>query len=103
MVQVDGVRKKYHWCVNHNAWTLHSPAECKRNGMYVSKKRKQSRDIQQDKKPKSQTIEDLQVAFQALANSLQDTDSNTSDTIASNNTWHSSNGQDAIGYETDES
>jgi hypothetical protein len=102
-VQVDGVRKKYHWCVNHNAWTLHSPAECKRNGMYISKKRKKSRDIQQSKKPMGQTIEDLQVAFEALANSLQDTDSNTSDTVASNNTWHSSNSQDAIGYKTDES
>jgi hypothetical protein len=38
--------------VNHNAWTLHSPAECKRNDMYISKKRKQSRDIQLNKKPK---------------------------------------------------
>jgi hypothetical protein len=103
MVQVDGVRKKYHWCVNHNAWTLHSQAECKRSGIYISKNRKQSRDIQLNKKPKGQTIEDLQVAFQALANSPQDTDSNTSDTVASNNTWHSSNSQDAIGYETDES
>jgi hypothetical protein len=31
MALVDGVQKKYYWCVNHNAWTLHSPAECKKN------------------------------------------------------------------------
>jgi hypothetical protein len=41
--------------VNHNAWTLHSPAECKRNDMYISKNRKQSRDIQLNKKPKRPT------------------------------------------------
>ncbi|MFN9978688.1 MAG: hypothetical protein ACK53Y_02180, partial [bacterium] len=40
MVLVDGVRKKYYWCVNHNAWTLHSPAECKKNN--ASNKRRQS-------------------------------------------------------------
>jgi hypothetical protein len=28
-VLVDGVRKKYYWCVHHKAWTLHSPQECR--------------------------------------------------------------------------
>ncbi len=102
MVLVDGVRKKYYWCVNHNAWTLHSPAECKKNNA-SNKRRQSSRGDPQNKKAKGKhTIEDLQIAFQALANTLQDTDSNTSGTVASNSTWHSSHSQDAIGYETDE-
>ena len=21
--------KKYHWCTNHQAWTLHSPEQCR--------------------------------------------------------------------------
>jgi hypothetical protein len=30
-VLVDGVRKKYYWCVYHKAWTLHSPQECRKS------------------------------------------------------------------------
>jgi hypothetical protein len=30
-VLVDGVRKKYYWCVHHKAWTLHSPQECRKS------------------------------------------------------------------------
>jgi hypothetical protein len=103
-VLVDGKRKKYYWCVNHQAWTLHSPAECKKNPINLSKKRRSSREEQHNKKPKAKhSIEDLQVAFRALANSLDDTDSNTSDTIASNSSksFHSTS-QEATGYETDE-
>jgi len=108
IVLVDGIRKKYYWCVNHNAWTLHSPDECKKNPINLSKKRKSAREEQHHKKAKGRhTIEDLQVAFRALANSLteNDTDSNTSGSINSNSTksWHSTNSHDAIGYETDES
>ena len=103
MVLVDGERKKYHWCVNHKAWTLHSPAECKRNNVPNNKRKPPQNNFQNKKAKGKHTIEDLQIAFQALANSLQDTDSNTSGTVASNSTWHSSHSQDAIGYETDES
>jgi hypothetical protein len=24
---IDGMKKKYHWCVHHQAWVLHSPPE----------------------------------------------------------------------------
>jgi hypothetical protein len=27
--------RKYHWCPMHNAWTMHTPAECK--GTYYKK------------------------------------------------------------------
>jgi hypothetical protein len=30
-VLVDGVGKKYYWCVHHKAWTLHSPQECRKS------------------------------------------------------------------------
>ncbi len=41
-VLVDGEGKKYHWCVHHKAWTLHSPTECKRAIHGPLKKRKRS-------------------------------------------------------------
>jgi hypothetical protein len=30
-VLIDGVRKKYYWCVHQKAWTLHSPQECRKS------------------------------------------------------------------------
>ena len=33
---VDG--KEYHWCPNHEAWTRHSPEECKGKGAGASNK-----------------------------------------------------------------
>jgi hypothetical protein len=29
-VLIDGVKKKYYWCVHHKMWTLHSPQECRK-------------------------------------------------------------------------
>jgi hypothetical protein len=31
-VLIDGMKKKNHWCVHHQAWILHSPPECRKAG-----------------------------------------------------------------------
>jgi len=41
-VLVDGVRKKYYWCVNHKAWTLHSPQECRKSEENRKKRKSQT-------------------------------------------------------------
>ena len=65
-VLVDGVRKKYHWCVNHQAWTLHSPQEC-RKSEENRKKRKSPDKHEGSSKKKKKTYDKARIAFEALA------------------------------------
>jgi hypothetical protein len=70
-VLVDGERKKYHWCVHHKAWTLHSPTECKRATHGQLKKRKTSTKDGPPKKTKhkdpKKIFNEAKIAFEALA------------------------------------
>ena len=97
-VLVDGERKKYHWCVHHRAWTLHTPAECKKASQGAQKKRKGSSKGGSPKKPKhkdpKKIFKEAKVAFEALALIAQaskkmtassDTDSNKTPSDTSNN------------------
>jgi len=65
-VLVDGVRKKYYWCVNHQAWTLHSPQEC-RKSEENRKKRKSPNKHEGSSKKKKRTYDKARIAFEALA------------------------------------
>ena len=63
---MDGVRKKYYWCVNHKAWTLHSPQEC-RKSEENRKKRKSPNKHEGSSKKKKRTYDKARIAFEALA------------------------------------
>ena len=123
-VLVDGERKKYHWCVHHKAWTLHSPTECKRATHGPSKKRKGSNKDSHLKKAKhkdpKKIFDQAKVAFEALALRAQsskekstnssDASSNTSNASPSDISSNDSNisrstsaGYQTAEYETDDS
>ena len=123
-VLIDGERKKYHWCVHHKAWTLHSPTECKRATHGPFKKRKGSNKDGRQKKAKhkdpKKIFEEAKVAFEALALIAQtskgksadssEANSNTSNaepsdisSIDSNKSQSSSEGYQTADYDTDES
>jgi hypothetical protein len=123
-VLVDGERKKYHWCVHHKAWTLHSPTECKRATHGPLKKRKTSTKDGPPKKTKhkdpKKIFNEAKIAFEALALIAQtskgkstdssEAGSNTSNaspsdisSINSNKSQSTSESYQTAEYDTDES
>ena len=64
-VLVDGVRKKYYWCVNHQAWTLHSPQECRKSE--ENRKKRKSPNKHEGSSKKKRTYDKARIAFEALA------------------------------------
>ena len=40
--------KEYHWCPNHNAWTLHTPEECKKKPKEQEEIEANEADIEED-------------------------------------------------------
>jgi hypothetical protein len=77
-VLVDGVKKKYYWCVYHHMWTLHSPQECRASKS--TKKRKSPSKANKSKKKK--LFHKARVAFEALAMLENDKDSENSSNIS---------------------
>ena len=119
-VLIDGERKKYHWCVHHKAWTLHTPAECKKASQGSQKKRKGHAKGGSPKKPKhkdpKKIFNEAKVAFEALALIAQasnkmtpsfDTDSNPTPSDSSNDdsnkTQSTPDSYQTAEYDTDES
>ena len=119
-VLIDGERKKYHWCVHHKAWTLHTPAECKKASQGSQKKRKGHTKGGSPKKPKhkdpKKIFNEAKVAFEALALIAQasnkmtpsfDTDSNPTPSDSSNDdsnkTQSTPDSYQTAEYDTDES
>ena len=118
-VLVDGVRKKYYWCVNHKAWTLHSPQEC-RKSEENRKKRKSPNKHEGSSKKKKRTYDKARIAFEALAllaqgnptspsNSSNCTEDSNQDSNFSGTTINSSSSKSSTEsyktaeYDTDES
>lgn len=118
-VLVDGVRKKYYWCVNHQAWTLHSPQEC-RKSEENRKKRKSPNKHEGSSKKKKRTYDKARIAFEALAllaqgnptspsNSSNCTEDSNQDSNFSGTTINSSSSKSSTEsyktaeYDTDES
>jgi hypothetical protein len=64
-VLVEGVRKKYYWCVHHKAWTLHSPQECRKSEENRKKRKSPSKHEGSSKRKK--TYDKARIAFEALA------------------------------------
>jgi hypothetical protein len=64
-VLVEGVRKKYYWCVHHKAWTLHSPQECRKSEENRRKRKSPSKHEGSSKRKK--TYDKARIAFEALA------------------------------------
>jgi hypothetical protein len=64
-VLVDGVRKKYYWCVHHKAWTLHSPQECRKPE--ENRKQRKSPDKHEGSSKRKRTYDKARIAFEALA------------------------------------
>jgi hypothetical protein len=64
-VLVDGVRKKYYWCVQHKAWTLHSPQECRKSE--ENRKKRKSPSKHEGSSKKKRTYDKARIAFEALA------------------------------------
>ena len=64
-VLVDGVRKKYYWCVHHKAWTLHSPQECRKSE--ENRKKRKSPNKHEGSSKKKRTYDKARIAFEALA------------------------------------
>jgi hypothetical protein len=62
---IDGMKNKYHWCVHHQAWVLHSPPEFRRVGGIPHKQRSPSKHNSSAKRKKIQ--EKARVALEALA------------------------------------
>ena len=62
---IDGVKRKYNWCVHHRAWVLHSPQECRRSGGIPHKRRSPNKTSSSAKRKKIQ--EQARVALEALA------------------------------------
>ncbi|MFN7676944.1 MAG: hypothetical protein ACK5N5_00310 [Synechococcales cyanobacterium] len=118
-VLVDGVRKKYYWCVNHQALTLHSPQEC-RKSEENRKKRKSPNKHEGSSKKKKRTYDKARIAFEALAllaqgnptspsNSSNCTEDSNQDSNFSGTTINSSSSKSSTEsyktaeYDTDES
>jgi hypothetical protein len=114
-VLIDGVKKKYYWCVHHKMWTLHSPAECRKADENRKKRKSPSKHQGPSKRKKIQ--EKARMAFEALAllanntnpsNSSSDRedsnqDSNFSDSSSSSNSNSTIESYKTAEYETDES
>jgi hypothetical protein len=112
---IDGVKRKYHWCVQHRAWVLHSPPECRRAGGIPHKRRSPNKTISSAKQKKIQ--EKARVALEALAlwadsnNSTMSSDLETDSNQDSNYSFSDSevasqvtnDGYITAGYDTDES
>jgi hypothetical protein len=64
-VLVDGVRKKYYWCVHHKAWTLHSPQECRKSE--ENRKKRKSPNNNDGSSKRKRTYDKARIAFEALA------------------------------------
>jgi hypothetical protein len=64
-VLVDGVRKKYYWCVHHKAWTLHSPQECRKSE--ENRKKRRSPNKHEGSSKRNRTYDKTRIAFEALA------------------------------------
>jgi hypothetical protein len=64
-VLVDGVRKKYYWCVHHKAWTLHSPQECRKSE--ENRKKRKSPNKHKGSSKRKRTYDKARTAFEALA------------------------------------
>ncbi|MFN9980611.1 MAG: hypothetical protein ACK53Y_11875, partial [bacterium] len=64
-VLLEGVRKKYYWCVHHKAWTLHSPQECRKSEENRKKRKSPSKHEGSSKRKK--TYDKARIAFEALA------------------------------------
>jgi hypothetical protein len=63
-VLVDGVRKKYYWCVHHKAWTLHSPWECRKS---EENKKKRKSPKKESLSKRKRTYDKARIVFEALA------------------------------------
>jgi hypothetical protein len=67
--------KTYHWCPNHNSWTIHTPAECKGRGSAPPPNDKpKGKSVSWDKKTNATSLKIAQ-ALQAIANSDCEDDS----------------------------
>jgi hypothetical protein len=112
-VLIDGVKKKYYWCVHHKMWTLHSPQECRKADDNRKKRKSPSKHEGSSKRKKFH--EKARMAFEALAllastsnppdnspDNAEDSnqDSNFSESSSSNSTIES---YKTAEYETDES
>jgi len=64
-VLVEGVRKKYYWCVHHKAWTLHSPQECRKSE--ENRKKRKSPNKHEGSSKRKKTYDKARIAFEALA------------------------------------
>jgi hypothetical protein len=64
-VLVDGVRKKYYWCLHHKAWTLHSPQECSKSE--ENRKKRKSPNKHEGSSKRKRTYDKASIAFEALA------------------------------------
>jgi len=81
-VLVDGVRKKYYWCVHHKAWTLHFPQECRKSE--ENGKKRKSPNKHEGSSKRNRTHEKARIAFEALA--LLPQSNSTSPNSSSNHT-----------------
>jgi len=64
-VLVDGVGKKYYWCVRHKAWTLHSLQECRKSE--ENRKKRNSPNKHEGSSKRKRTYDKARIAFEALA------------------------------------
>jgi hypothetical protein len=64
-VLVEGVRKKYYWCVHHKAWTLHSPQECRKSE--ENRKKRKSPNKHEGSSKRKKKNDKARIAFEALA------------------------------------
>jgi hypothetical protein len=64
-VLIDGVKKKYHWCVHHRMWTLHSPQECRKAD--ENRKKRKSPSQHEGSSKRKKIHEKARIAFEALA------------------------------------
>jgi hypothetical protein len=85
-VLVEGVKKKYYWCVHYKAWTLHSPQECRKSEENRKKRKSPSKHEGSSKRKK--TYDKARIAFEALALLAQ---SNQSSFSSSSNYTEDSN------------
>jgi len=82
----DGKNKIYHWCPDHNQWTIHTAAECKRlkptKGMkdYYKKDKKDKKAIKrQNFKDKKQAFIQAKAAYEACIGMDSDDEQDTMD------------------------
>jgi hypothetical protein len=56
--------KTYHWCTNHQAWTIHKPEDCK--GWIPRHQQGDSSDKKRKAQPENKSVQRLKLAAQAL-------------------------------------